>query len=429
MPKVKISENIYALVDCNSFFCSCEQLFRPDLIGRPVGVLSSNDGCFVSRTKELKALGVKMGAPYFLVKELCERENVQVFSSNFALYTNISDRVMCLLSSFSPEMEVYSVDEAFLNLTGLDKWDLNSYGQEIKEAVFQYTGIPVCVGIGTTKTLAKLANHIAKESEKSKGVVVLLDEKLQRIALERVDVSQVWGIGKKMALKCQYLGIKTALDFRNYPNEKLLQKTFTKVGRQVQDELRGISCHELETVTKQKKEITTSRTFGQSVFDLKVLREAVANHISVASEKMRKQKSVCSMVEVFCKTNIFKDSEQYYGKKSFKFLCSTGDTRSIIKYAWSVLDDLYKAGFEYKKSGIKLTNLSSKNEFQLSLLEEHDDEKSVELMKVIDQINRREGRNTIRSLACGLDNKNYKMRQSMKSPRYLQGWSELRKVK
>ena len=425
---VNSGQKIYALVDCNAFFCSCERLFRPDLIGKPVGVLSNNDGCFVSRTKELKLLGVKMGEPYFKVKELCKEKGVHVFSANFSLYTNLSDRVMSILSLFAPEIEVYSVDEAFLDLTQFSSWDLQKYAREIKSSVERNTGIPVCVGIGTSKTMAKLANHIAKKSSKSSGVVVLLEKKLQDIALARVDVSDIWGVGKKSALKCRYLGINTALDFRDYKNSKLLQKIFTKTGKRIQDELRGESCFELTVVAKKKKEILSSRSFGEGVYDLTSLRESVATYISTACEKLRDQNSVCSQIEVFCRTSVHKNNFQYSGHDKYKLMSSSSDTRTIIKYAWNVLDDLYKSGFEYKKSGIKLAQLEDKNEYQLSLISQCDSKKSEKLMEVMDQINKRDGRGTVRSMACGTDNKSYKMRQEMKSPRYLIGWGDLRKV-
>ena len=254
-----MAQKIYALVDCNSFFCSCERVFRPDLKDRPVGVLSNNDGCFIARTSELKALGVKMGDPYFKVKKLCDKYNVSVFSSNFSLYTNMSDRVMSILSSFAPQLEVYSVDEAFLDLTGL-QYDLDKYARHIKEVVYRWTGIPVSVGIGPSKTLAKLANSIAKKSPKARGVVNLGEKKLQDVALKMTEIEDVWGIGSKSSAKLRALGIKSALDFRDYSNEKNIQKILTKLGRMTQDELRGAACYELETVIQEKKENALSIT-------------------------------------------------------------------------------------------------------------------------------------------------------------------------
>ncbi len=420
---------IYALVDCNSFFCSCERLFRPELNNRPVGVLSNNDGCFVSRTTELKDLGVKMGEPYFKVKALCEKHGVAVFSSNFALYTNISDRVMTVLAEFAPELEVYSVDEAFLNLTGIKK-DLNEYGREIKERVFQYTGIPVSIGIAPTKTLAKLANGIGKKSKKAQGVVVLMEEHLQDIALQRTEIEDVWGIGRQNSTKLRTLGIKNAFEFKNYRNDSQIQKIFTKIGRMTQEELRGVPCFELNTVVEKKKEIMCSRSFGSAVTDLRDLRESIANYATSACEKMRKQESACAVIEIFCHSDPFRYSEeQYYAKDKIKFLTPTTDTRKVIKYAWQVMENLYKLGISYKKAGVRLASLTDEANIQYALFEERDDIKSINLMKVMDQINSKEGSGTIRSMGCGVDNKSWKMRQDLKSPRYVSGWNQLPKTK
>lgn len=420
---------LYALVDCNSFFCSCERLFRPDLRNRPVGVLSNNDGCFVSRTNELKALGVKMGDPYFKVREICDRHNVAVFSSNFSLYTNISDRVMSVLSTYAPELEIYSIDEAFLNLTGIEI-DLKKYCTEIKEKVFQLTGIPVSIGVGRTKTLAKIANHLGKKSEKARGVVILDNEEIEKKALERVEVEDIWGVGRQSAIKLRSLGIRSALDFKLYKNDFLIQKMFTKTGRMTQDELRGITCHELEIVSEKKKEIMCSRSFGTPVTSLEDLREAVANYATSACQKMRKQNSACAVIEVFCHSDPHKYEETpYYGSDSQKFLSPTIDTRRVIKYAWKVLEDLYQLGILYKKAGIRLSSLENEGNIQFSLFEKGDDEKAKKLMKIVDQINEREGEGTIRSMACGVDNKAWQMRQNLISPRYVTGWNNLAKVK
>jgi DNA polymerase V len=398
------------------------------LRNRPVGVLSNNDGCFVSRTNELKALGIKMGDPYFKVKSLCEKNNVAVFSSNFSLYTNISDRVMSVLSQFSPNMEVYSVDEAFLDLTGLNV-DLNEYAREIKETVYRWTGIPVSVGIAPTKTLAKIANNLGKKSKKANGVVVLMNEEHQDLALERTEVGDIWGIGRKNSLKLRNLGIRNALQFKNYKNERNIQKIFTKLGRMTQDELRGIACFELNVVIEKKKEIMCSRSFGTPVVDLKGLRESVANYATSACEKMRKQNSACAIIEVFCHSDPYKlDDQPYFGKESIKFLTPTSDTRRVIKYAWKVLDDLFQMGVLYKKAGVRLTSLADDSEMQGSLFGESDDKKSIALMKVIDDVNRREGAHTLRSMACGVNNESWEMRREHLSPRFLTGWNNLPKT-
>lgn len=420
-------QKVYALVDCNSFFCSCERLFRPEVRNKPVGVLSNNDGCFVSRTPELKALGVKMGDPYFKVRRLCESNNVHVFSSNFSLYTNISDRVMSVLAQFAPAIEVYSVDEAFIDLTGVTS-DLQELGHRIRQTVLQWTGIPVSIGIAPTKTLAKVANHIGKKSEKAQGVVCILEERLQDVALQRTPINDVWGIGAKSTIKLKSLGIKTAYDLKVFKNTQLIQKTLTKLGRMTQDELRGIACLELEEYRPKKKEILCSRSFSSSVMDLKGLRESIANYASSASHKMRKQQSLCSSIEIFCFSDPHKSHQiPFYGRDKLKLLAPTSDTRKIIKYAWAALDELFKMGVEFKKAGVKLGDFTDSDIIQQSLFNEMDDPRSDILMKVMDEINRREGSGTIRSMACGVDNESWKMRREKLSGRFVTGWSDLPK--
>ncbi len=422
------SNKIYALVDCNAFFCSCEILFRPDLVGQPVGVLSNNDGCFVSRTKELKRLGVKMGQPYFKVKDLCEKNGVTVFSSNFSLYTNMSDRVMETLSEFTPNLEVYSVDEAFLDLSGFENHNINDYVKKIKTVVEKNTGIPVSIGVGPTKTLAKVANNLAKKSEKSQGIINVLEPRLRDVALKRTKIEDVWGIGKASSAKMKSLGIHNAFDFKDFKNDKLIQKIFTKVGLQRKEELSGCPRFELETRPKKKKQIMCSRTFSQGVFDIESLREGVAHYVSTASEKLRKQDSVCSSVEVFTRTSPFKNVSQYYGFDQRVILSGTSDTRKIIKYAFQALNKLFKAGFEYKKAGVRLTKITDKNQTQMSLFETPDSGDSERLMRAIDFINRKEGPETIKVAACGLKDKAIKLNRNFRSPRYVSGWNQIKKV-
>lgn len=421
-----MSQKVFALVDCNAFFCSCEILFRPELIGKPVGVLSNNDGCFVSRTKELKALGVKMGAPYFKVKDICDKNNVAVFSSNFSLYTNMSDRVMNVLKKFAPEIEIYSVDEAFLNIAQYNEHV--DYAREIKRTVERHTGIPVSIGIGPTKTLAKIANHIAKRSKKARGVVSIMKPELQDIALSRVEVADIWGIGKASTIKLNQLGIKTAKDFRDYKNDRQIKKIFTKVGLKTKEELSGLSRFDLEMSPTKKQEIMCSRTFSKSVFDIDSLRESVANYATSVSEKLRKQGSVCTRVEVFMRTSPFKNVEQYYASDSTDMLSATADTRKIIKCALSVLESLYKEGYEYKKVGVRISNICDKNQAQMSLLEKPDDFETDNLMSCVDKTNRKEGGATLKLAICGTDNHSWRMNRQLKSPRYVSGWNQLRKL-
>ncbi len=423
-----MNERIIALIDCNSFYCSCERLFRPDLMNRPVGVLSNNDGCFVSRTNELKRLGVAMGAPYFQVKNICDKNNVAVFSANFSLYTNMSDRVMNTLFEFAPSIEIYSVDEAFLDLTGLDEGSIESYCRNIKKTVEQNTGIPVCVGIARTKVLAKLANRIAKKDESTKGVFSTLKKENLEHALSKSEIGDVWGIGRQSNIKFKILGIKTAKQLRDYQNSYLIQKQFTKVGRMIQDELREISCFPISDEVPKKKEIMSSRTFGSPVFEKSSLRESLASYAGLACEKLRKQNSVCQEVEIYIRTNPFKEIPQYVKSISITLESATCDTRKIIKEAFTLLDEIFVSGYEYKKAAIKLSKIQDKDEYQISLFGKNDSQEDLILMNLMDKINARDGDETLKVAACGTNKKAWFMKQTLKSPRYVTGWSELLKI-
>lgn len=421
------SKKVYAMIDCNSFYCSCERLFRPEYRKRPVIVLSNNDGCAVARTQEAKDLGIAMGAPYFKIRELCEKNAVGVFSSNFSLYTNISDRVMSILAKLGVEIEVYSVDEAWIDITGVTK-DYLSYGRMIKEKVEREVGIPVGVGIAPTKTMAKLANHVAKKSQRSQGVVDLSHKTHWVAARERVKIEDVWGIGRRSAEKLNALGIKSAQDFVDYNNDRLIQKILTKTGLQRKKELAGIHCFDLELVTQKKQVIRSSRTFGENVYEKEVLKEAIASHVSAAAEKLRRQASVCSVISVFFRTSPFKNVPQYYAHEGIRLASPTQDTRRLIKAAWELVEGMYRGGYEYKKAGVELHNIVDENEAQLSLLDSNDDPLSDKLMGTMDRINFWHGPKTLQSMACGVDNTAWKMLRDHKSPRYTTSWYELPRV-
>lgn len=424
-----MNSQVFALVDCNSFYCSCERLFRPDLRNRPVGVLSNNDGCFVSRTSELKALGVKMGEPYFKVKNICDKNKVAVFSANFSLYTNLSDRVMATLFEFSPALEVYSVDEAFLDLSGFDEKTIEDYCRHIKETVERNTGIPVGIGIARTKVLAKLANRIAKVDPSTRGVYSVLPPLNLNHALLSVDIGDVWGIGRQSTIKMKMLGIKKAKHLRDYKNDKLIQQEFTKVGRMIQDELREISCFPLNEETPKKKEIMSSRSFGKTVYELAPLRESIASYASLACEKLRKQQSVCQEVEIYIRTNPFKELlPQYARANSIKLDSATCDTRKVIQAAWKLLDEIFINGYEYKKASVKLSKIQDANEHQISFFGGHDTVHDLTIMQTMDKINSRDGHETLKIAACGTNKEAWTMKQVMKSPRYLTGWNDLLKI-
>ncbi len=419
---------VMALVDCDAFYCNCERVFRPELRGVPVIVLSNNDGCAVSRTREAKALGIGMGEPFFKIREFCKKNGVAVFSSNFSLYTNLSSRVMSTLKRLAPIVDVYSVDEAFLDLSGIP--DPVGYARMIKEVVERETKIPISIGIAPTKGLCKAACFLAKRDLSHKGVVSLLEKERQDFVLGKMPVEKLWGIGRGRALSLKMLGLKTAKDFRDYRNTHLIQKVLTKVGRQIQDELRGIICFPLTTETEKKKEIMSSRTFSKSVFDYKTLAEAIASHAFEVAEELRGQKSVCKEVMVYVRSNPHKEYVEQYGATVVgKFMTPTANSFKIIEKALECLAEIYRPGIEYKKAGVRIMKLQDNSEYTLNMFEAHDTLREEALMKAMDLINHREGPRTVKSLACGTNGFAWWMSRDYCSPRYTTSWHQLPKCK
>lgn len=415
---------LYALVDCNSFYCSCERIFRPDLKEKPVVVLSNNDGCAISRTNEAKALGIEMGAPYFKIKNYCEQKDIHIFSTNFSLYTDISRRVMNIIIKESPKAEIYSVDEAFMDVSGIQ--NLKFFCTNLKEKIYRETKIPVSVGVGKTKALAKIANNLAKKSKKSKGIVILSKQSLEDVALERTPVEKIWGVGKASSEKMKNLGIKTAKDFRDYKNTKLIQKVFTKVGLQLQEELRGEVRFSLDQDITKKKEIMCSRTFGSTVNTKEDLKQSVANYVTDVAKKIRDQKSLCTKIIVFARTNPHnEDSPQYYMHGEKKFTNPTSNTFKLIEAALGIVDIGYKEGYAYKKAGVKISDFYGEKEYQIDFFEIQETKEEKKLMQVMDILNGQNGAGTVKSLACGVDNKAFKMNRKYKSQRYTTHWDEL----
>jgi DNA polymerase V len=408
------------LVDCNSFYCSCERVFHPETRGRPVIVLSNNDGCAIAFSKEAKAIGFgEMCEPYFKTVDRIKKHNVAVFSSNYTLYDDMSKRVMSILDTYTDNLEVYSIDEAFLNFDGFDHFDLQNYGMKIRKEVLQTTGIPVGVGISKTKVLSKIANKVAK---KRTGVLTLVRDKDIDEILKVFPVRDIWGIGSASTRKLQMLGIKTAYDFKMFSNEKMIQKMLTKTGREVQEELRGVSCLDMEE-TEDKKNIATTRSFGKDIYDKKDLREAIATFASKAAEKLRYQDSVCFNLAVFIHTNAHKDIPQYYGVQSHTFMSGTADTVKIIKAAHGVLDQIYRDGYGYKKGGVILNQIVPKSENQLDLFTPFESDNEV-LGKLMDDINNRFGPHTIKSAACGITH-DWRLRKDFISRRFTTNWNEI----
>ncbi len=359
------SEKIIALVDCNSFYCSCERVFNPSLEGKPVIVLSNNDGCAIARTDEAKAIGIKMGAPFFKIKDVIKKHNIHVFSSNYTLYGDMSRRVMEILREYTPELEIYSIDEAFLDLTGFKKRDLIQYSQDIRQRVLKLTGIPVSIGLGPTKVLAKVANRLLKKDKiKNQGVFSVLDPLVCEQALNTFPIEDIWGISRKSTQKLHDLRIYTARQLRD-ANETLIQKKLTVVGARIMQELKAVSCLDLEQVQQDKKNICSSRSFGRPVFAKEELQEAIANHVHTATEKLRRQKSIARSILIFIQTNPFKNIPQYYNSTTIELPSWTSVTTKLIHQAFYGLDSIYKSGFEYKKCGIILNDIIPKSESQL----------------------------------------------------------------
>jgi DNA polymerase V len=424
---------LIALVDCNNFYVSCERVFRPDLIGKPVAVLSNNDGCIVARSQEVKDLGVKMGVPLFQIQQLVNQHNIQLFSSNYSLYADFSARVMSLLEEFAPSLEVYSIDEAFLELTGVYPChqDPIAYGQRIRKAVYRATGIPVCVGMGPTKTLAKLANFAAKKWKKTSGVLDLSDlvrrEKLMRI----VPVGEVWGIGSRTTAKLNKIGIHTVWDLATQPSKRI-QAQFNIVVARTVLELNGIPCLELEEIAPDKQQIVCSRSFSRRLTEYGELSQAMAEFCSRAAEKLRKQHSVTGCITVFIRTNPFNPQEpQYQRSASIKLDAATQDTRAIIATANRLLKEIFKAGYRYHKCGVQLSYIQPEaSPGQLELFGFADNGLSTEnrpLMKAIDQINRRFPK-AVSIAATGFD-KSWKPKTERISQCYTTDWRELILVK
>lgn len=384
---------MYALIDCNSFYATCEKLFRPDLKNKPVVVLSNNDGCIVARSKEAKELGIKMGVPYFQVKEFCKRNNVEVFSSNYALYADMSQRVMSTLESLCPTVEVYSIDEAFLYLADypVAMQNLDEYGRKLKAVVEQYTGISVGVGIGKTKTLAKLANHAAKKYSATKGVCVLTNERWIRRLMQITDIGEVWGVGRRYKQRLNALGVETVYQFAICEPEKIRQH-FGVVLERTCLELNGQSCIGIEAI-EPKQQIISSRSFSKRITNQQELTEAVCGHVAKAAIKLRQQNSVCSFMSVFAKNSAFSNSERYTPiAGQYQFNVPTADTRAMIAAAREVMNKIYIDNIRYAKAGVMLSGVCQHDEVQLDMFDtqsESEGNKRSELMALVDELNNR----------------------------------------
>ena len=400
-----------ALVDCNSFYVSCERLFNPKIRKKPVVVLSNNDGCIISRSNEAKALGIKMGEPYFKAKDIIIRNKVEVFSSNYSLYGDLSRRVMRTLKRFNAEIEVYSIDEAFIDLSNFPDDEVEKIGKEIRETVLQWTGIPTSIGIAKTKTLSKVANHIAKK--KQSGVTSLIGIDNLDPILEKVEINDVWGVGRQLTKFYQKNGIYNAKQLKNKSNT-WIKKSSNVLGSRTAMELRGIPCINLETSQTKRKSCVVSRSFGKRIEKFQELKEAVANYCLNASEKIRSESLVAKAITVFVRTSPFQRNFDYYSNaKTVDFPIATNNSIETVKTAVSILESIFKNGYRYQKAGVMLTGLRN-DDGRKNLFSSDKDEKIKSLMQSIDNTNYRYGRSTL-SLASAGVHKRWNMRRQYSS--------------
>ena len=419
---------MFGLADCNNFYASCERAFKPWLRTTPIVVLSNNDGCVIARSNETKALGIKMGVPAYQIKDDVDKYGIEVFSSNYTLYGDMSNRVMSMLGSFVEDMEVYSIDEAFLNLDGFEQWDLKEYGEQIVRSVTKGTGIPISMGIAPTKTLAKVANKFAKKYPNYKGVCLIDTEDKRVKALQLTEIGDVWGIGRQHAKMLAQYGVKNAYDFAQLPVAWVRQK-MTVVGERMWKELNGESCIDMELAPAPKKQICTSRSFGHMVTDLAEMEEAVSTYASMCAEKLRAQKSCAASLMVFIHTNNFRsDLPQYYKNFVIKLPVPTNSTLELVKYALAALRLIFVKGYQFKKAGVIITEIVDDNAVQMNLFDNFDREKHAKLMKVMDRLNSGFDNRKL-SLAIQGSGRKWKLRREKLSPCYTTNLREVIEVR
>lgn len=406
-------------MDCNNFYASCERVFNPALNGKPIVVLSNNDGCVIARSNEAKALGIKMGVPTYQIKDLVSSHEVTVFSSNYTLYGDMSGRVMSILAGLAPELEVYSIDEAFINLNGIK--DIQLLGTDIVNKVTRGTGIPVSLGIAPTKTLAKVANKFAKKYQAYNRLCIIDTEEKRIKALKLTDIADVWGIGGKQAAKLEKQKVKTAYDFTQLP-ASWVRKNMTVVGERTWKELHGISCIDMESAPPAKKQICTSRSFGKMLTNIDTMAEAIATHASTCAKKLRQQKSYATSLIVFIHTNNFReDLPQYWKNTVIHLPVPTNDTLEIVHYALAGLKIIFMQGYQYKKAGVIITEITEGA--QMGLFDKIDRTKREQLMQTIDRINGKHSQ--LVKLAVQGSGRDWKLKQEQLSQRYTTDINEI----
>jgi DNA polymerase V len=418
---------MFALVDCNNFYASCERLFNPSLIGKPIVVLSNNDGAVIARSNEAKALGIPMGAVAYQYEKFFLENGVSVFSANFALYGDMSSRVMTILQEYTPELEIYSIDEAFLKLVGFEYFDLNQYGYDIQKHVRTWSGIPICVGIAPTKALAKVANKIAKKHPQRTNNSYVIDTEEKRVkALKWLKIEDVWGIGRKHSIRLKEIGVHTAYDFTQI-NDAWVRRNLSVVGLRLKHDLAGIPTLDLEDI-KPRKNIATTRSFERNLTHYEDLKERVTTFAVSCSEKLRKQNSCCTSVMVFIRTNNHRtELEQYNNSIVIKLPFPTNSSIEIAQFACEGLNKIYRKGYQYKKAGVIIMDFRPQNEIQLNIFN-NSNPKHSPLMKVIDKINASFGQQKIKLASQDLK-RVWKMKQERLSPRYTTKLSDVILIK
>lgn len=417
-------QKIFALVDCNNFYSSCERVFNPSLEGKPIVVLSNNDGCIISRSAEAKEMGIPMGAPYHKTP----LENVEVLSSNYALYGDMSHRIMEVLEDFTDDVEVYSIDEAFLNFSGLQHLDLTEYSRAIQQKVGKWLGLPISIGVGESKTLAKVANKVSKKDKGLDGVLNLVGYKQADDILTKVPVNDVWGIGWRTARKLERYGINTAKQLK-YTDDMWILKKFSVTIQRTVWELRGKGVEHHDGIAETKKGICNSRSFGRPVYSMDDIKEALSDYVTTAAAKLRKQNSVAGVLLVYLRSHNFPDNNYYSRWVHIKIPKPTSDTLELIRYTAEGIEKIFKKGYNYKKTGVILTDIIPIDEVQEDIFDvPEDDEKKAGLMKAMDVVNKKFGWKKIRVASSGIK-QSWWMRSNMRSPAYTTDWKQIPKVK
>ena len=417
-----------ALVDCNNFYASCERLFQPQLHNKPIVVLSNNDGCVIARSDEAKALGIEMGAPSFLIEPVLQQHNVCVFSSNYTLYGDLSDRVMTTLSQFANQLEVYSIDEAFLDLTSFRHHSLTDYAQTIRNTVMQNTGIPVSIGLAPSKTLAKIANQLVKKSNKQLGVYCIDSMEKLQFALQQTPVKDIWGIGGQYTKLLTQHGFITAWDVSRAP-EEWIRKNMSVVGQRMYHELKGTSCIAFEDMPPKKKMVCVARGFGKLLQEKHEVLEALANYTAMVAAKLRSEQLVANTIQIFVQTNAHRSKEpQYFRSLTIHLPVATNSTNELIRHARQGFETIYRPGYKYQKTGCTAMELAPAAEVQCGIFDTENRARNSQLMKVVDLVNRSFGKNSVRFALQGFSNR-WKLRQLKLSPCYTTRIEEVLTIK